>query len=790
MKKLLFILFAILQGNLILGQNIDQSILTKTWRATWVSYPEESDNDFAVYHFRKVLTLSEKPLTYVIHVSADNHYKLYVNGVLVSVGPASGDLNNWKYETVDIAPYLQTGNNVVLATVWNEGKYRAITQFSNTTAFILQGNTTKEYELNTNKDWLCIKDTAYKPVAQKPVGYFAADPGILVNMNLTSDECLKPEFECKNWKSAQYVSPAIPKGIHSMFYSPWMLVPSGLPQQERTVMRLVKTPRVDGISVPAAFPSVKSSLNIPANSKVSILLDQTFLTNAYPTLIYSKGKNTRIALQYAEGLFNDQFAKLNRNNIEGKKIIGRTDSLICNGMQNQTFTTLKWRTYRYLQLDIQTANEPLVINDIYGTFTGYPFKNNTTFSSEKPLLDSILQIGWRTARLCAVETYFDCPYYEQLQYIGDTRIQMMVSYYNSGDDRLAKNAINLIDASRLPEGITQSRYPSSKVQIIPPFSLLWIGMLSDYYRYCTDSNFVKSKLAGVRQVLSFFANYQQEDGTLKNVPYWNFTDWATGLSKGWKFGIAPVSKNGASSVQDLQLLRAFQLASELEYNLGNKAFAAEYKTKAAQLQQTILKKYWNVDKKLFADNEDMETYSQHANVLAILTGTITGEDSKGVFQRIINNSDIAQASIYFKYYMNQAMVKVGLGDDYLNHLDIWKKNIQLGMTTWGEDSNVETTRSDCHAWGASPNIELFRTVLGIESDAPGFAKVKIEPHLGDLKKVSGSMPHPKGAIKVAYSCNKKNKWIISVNLPEGISGNFIWKGKIFSLKSGNNQLEL
>ncbi len=45
----------------------------------------------------------------------------------------------------------------------------------------------------------------------------------------------------------------------------------------------------------------------------------------------------------------------------------------------------------------------------------------------------ILNTGWRTARLCAHETYMDCPFYEQLQYGGDARIQMLVSLYTTGD---------------------------------------------------------------------------------------------------------------------------------------------------------------------------------------------------------------------------------------------------------------------------------------------------------------------------------------------------------------------
>ncbi|MEJ0033876.1 MAG: hypothetical protein WDO15_27670 [Bacteroidota bacterium] len=120
-------------------------------------------------------------------------------------------------------------------------------------------------------------------------------------------------------------------------------------------------------------------------------------------------------------------------------------------------------------------------------FTGYPFQVVSSFSTDKPNLQKNLEIGWRTARLCAGETYMDCPYYEQLQYFGDTRIQCLVTMFNSKDDRLVRNAILQGDQSRFAEGVTMSRYPTAQVQIIPPFSLWWIGMvhgLLDVSRRC------------------------------------------------------------------------------------------------------------------------------------------------------------------------------------------------------------------------------------------------------------------------------------------------------------------
>src|SRR5690606_7710641 len=161
------------------------------------------------------------------------------------------------------------------------------------------------------------------------------------------------------------------------------------------------------------------------------------------------------------GDWRSQNKKGNRNDITNKRFVGVRDQIISNGDTQQTYTPLWWRTYRYLNVDIETKAEETIIDDLYGLFTAYPFSFNASFHPPDPALTTILETGWRTARLCAHETYFDCPYYEQLQYIGDTRIQALVSLYNSGDDRLMRNAITQMDQSRMAEGITLSRYPTA-----------------------------------------------------------------------------------------------------------------------------------------------------------------------------------------------------------------------------------------------------------------------------------------------------------------------------------------
>jgi alpha-L-rhamnosidase len=311
--------------------------------------------------------------------------------------------------------------------------------------------------------------------------------------------------------------------------------------------------------------------------------------------------------------------------------------------------------------------------------------------------------------------------------------------------------------------------------------------LHDYFMYRSDHEFVESTLHGTREVMNFFARRQSSDGSLKNVPYWIFTDWTQGT--GWNFGMAPVGKNGESSILDMQLLWVYQLAGEMENQLGLKDLAAQYKGKADQLKATIQRKYWDSNRGLYADTEDKDVFSQHANSLAILSGVISEDKASELANKILSDTTLVPASIYFKYYLHQALVKAGLGDSYLKWLDKWRENISLGLSTWAETSDVNTSRSDCHAWGSSPNIEFYRTILGISSEAPGFSKIKVEPHLGDLKNIGGEMPHPKGTIVVKYNL-QKGALQAEIDLPQNTEGTFIWKGQKHIMKGGKNNFKL
>jgi len=767
-------------------QDLINPELYGNWPAKWIAVPDEPVNAFGVYHFRKSFDIASIPSTFIVHVSADNRYKLFINGELIGLGPSRGDRFNWNFETIDLAPYLIQGKNTIAAVVWNYAEDRPPAQVSlDRTEFILQGNTKNEEIVNTNNSWVCTKNNAYERW-RVPVYSYTVGPGELFRSESYLWGWEEIDFNDSAWKNARETQNGCMKS--TVDHGGRLLVPSPIPSSELKKERFASVRLNSGADVPQDFLSNENkSVIIPADTKVRLILDQQHLTTGYLTMLFEKGKDAEIRLGYSEAYFSDMPTrrKDNRNEIDGKTFEGYEDKIIADGGRNRTFTSLWWRTWRYVEMNIETKSEPLVLKDIYGTFCAYPFTNETAFSAPgNEYLEKMLEIGWRTARLCANETYMDCPYYEQLQYFGDTRIQAMITLYNTHDVKLVKNALEQGRQSLLADGLTQSRYPTSHLQIIPPFSLWWINMGYDYWMYRGDEDYVKTLLPAYRNVLAWYEQQLKPNKSLDHVPYWFFTDWSAGLPWG-----EPVrDRDGNSSIQDLTFILALDAASRMEEAFGIPGMAEHYKNISESMKKTMREKYWDESRGLFADTFDHRSYSQHTNSLAILAGLVKDEEAKNVMRNLLTQKDLIQCTIYFRYYLHQALNKSGLGNELLDNLQIWKDQMALGLTTWAE--SPEPSRSDCHAWGSSPNIEFYRILLGIDTDAPGFRKVRITPHLGNLTVVSGSMPHPDGFISAEYNLDKSGKLKAVITLPSSLTGVFVWKNKEYPLKGGKQEFSL
>jgi len=771
------------------SQTVNPELLTHLWKAKWIAAPEGPRREFGVFHFRKTFSLPSVPAHFIIHTSGDNRYELFVNNERVLAGPARGDLYHWRYETLDIASHLRAGKNVLAAVVWNFAEDAPMAQMTSETGFILQGDDDAEAITNTDSTWKSLRDPGIEIIgwdSKKMGDYFVVGPGERVDGSKYAWGWQAVDYDDSQWEAAHELVQGGPRGIQDS-PSRWMLVPRSIPAMEERPERLKRVVRTNGAPEPLRPDTIqqllegRSALQVPANAHVTLLLDQTYLTTAYPELVTTGGRGSEVTLTYAEALRAKDRQKGNRNETEGKEIFGFQDVFVPDGGEHRLFRPLWWRTYRYLQVDIATASEPLVLEDLRGAFTAYPFTVRASFESDDPTLAKIWDVGWRTARLCAHETYMDCPYYEQLQYAGDTRVQALISLYVTGDDRLVKNAIELLGDSRTPEGLTQSRYPSFLPQYIPPFSLFWIAMLHDLWWYRGEKEFVAEYLPIARGALGWFERHLVPSGLLGRMEWWSFVDW----TRDFEDGVPPQEAEGQSSILSLQFAAALQEAAELESSLGLQEGAQHDRALAGRITQAVRNTCWDPGRRLIADTPARRHFSEHANILAVLTDAIPPAEQQQVMKIVLADHTLTQCSYYFRFYLSRGLKKAGLADEYLSQLAPWRKMLDLGLTTWAE--TPEPTRSDCHAWSAHPNFDLLATVAGIESAAPGFTKVAIEPHLGTLERLQATLPHPKGEVTVHYQ-RQGQSLVADVSLPAQLSGWFLWQGKKLPLHGGSQHL--
>ncbi len=532
-------------------------------------------------------------------------------------------------------------------------------------------------------------------------------------------------------------------------------------------------------------------LVIPAKTWRRIIIDLETYRCAYPSLTFSGGQGARIRIRWSESLFLPKWQKIkgmykvqvkgDRNQTDGKYFIGIGDEIEPDGKDKCVFEPLWWEAGRFMEISVRTGSQSLTIEDFHLIETGYPHSFKGGFKSSDSRLDYISEISRRTLQMCSHETYMDCPYYEQLMYVGDTRIQALATYILGNDDRLPRKAIRMFNSSRIPSGLTQSRYPCRDPQIIPPFSLWWVAMVHDFATWRGDMDFVRSMMPGVRAVLDHFASLIRPDGLVANPNGWNFLDWV----EGWTWGVHPDGGRGVSGPLNWQAAMTFKMAAELERMIGETEMEKRFGRLAGKIAKSADRIFWDEKRKLYSDDLDHRHFSEHSQCLAILGDLIPQGRRKTLAKTLFTAQDIFRTTIYFSHYLFETYRVLGRADKLFERLGVWFEHAKLGLTTTLE--SPEPSRSDCHAWSAHPLYHFAASLAGVRPLAPGFAAVEIRPQLGPLKWIDANIASPKGMIRVEL---KKEKDNVSgfIRLPAGLSGTLVNGKRRMPLHPGENRL--
>ncbi len=695
-----------------------------------------------------------------VHVSADERYCLYLDGQRVGRGPERGSNRAWFYESYDLD--LSAGSHRLVALVWRLGQIGPLAQVGLAGGFLLEAEGPLGSLLSTRTAaWTCkpvVGLTFSLPAGQQGMAWF-------VEPIQMTDGAAYPwgieRGEGAGWgpTTVRHEDLAVPFGI----YPSHVLHPATLPAQLSAVRQ---GGRVRSVSAGAwsdaqaitlspgiglanevvawqALTDYSTPVTIPAFSRRQVVLDLENYVCAYPQLTLSAGAGSRVIVGWAEALHLDDTgqAKAQRDEVEGRTFIALCrDVFLTDGGARRFFEPLWWRAGRYIEVLIETADEPLSVERFELLETRYPLEMESRFSSSDPLLDGVTPIALRGLQMCAHETYMDCPYYEQMMYVGDTRLEALTTYAISSDDRLPRKAIRLFDLSRLPDGLTQARYPGRDVQVIPPFALWWVGMVYDYALWRGDRAFVAGQMPGVRAVLDGFLRHIGPNHLLRAPDGWNFSDWVPG----WPLGVPPDGFDGISGLLHWHLITILGLAAQLEAWAGDPLAGQRWQTHQAALAAAARRALWDERRELFADDLAHTQFSEHTQCLALLSGVLEPDERDRVGQRLLHDASLTRTTIYFTHYLFEAYRLLEHSAAFFDRMGLWFDLPAQGFKTPPEQP--EPSRSDCHGWGAHPLYHDFASLLGIRPAAFGFEQVEIAPMPGHLTRLVGEMVHPRGRI--------------------------------------------
>jgi hypothetical protein len=743
-----------------------------------------------------------------VSVSGDSRYLFFCNGVLIGRGPAKGDVNHHFFETFDLTPQLRTGRNVLAALVLDMSHVAhrpallgaPCSVMTYTGGFVLEGAVRNRagaevVDLRTDANWRVAVDTAHRfqnenTTFEGYLGYFEHRVSSLIppGWNL-------PDHDDSAWAPAHVLFKAELLENRRDPTSPYGLIPRMIPPlAEEAIERFSDVFVPGGQDAPAGWAGViagDSAVTIAAGTEVEVILDHAKLTSAFPQLAVAGGAGATVRLIYAEALrlpwetpgalllgrkqslanLASHFADENTGWTFDRrgKITGWCDVWEPAGHGTATapevFEPLHWRAYRYVGLRIKVGSVPLVIHGVTQRFTVYPYNVAATFVSSDARLDRVWTASIETMRLCSHETFEDCPHYEQMQYAGDTMITSKIAMLATADYRLSRQALYHFDWSRLSDGLTQSRYPSRLVQIIPTWSLHWITNLRDYFLCSGDAATVRDLLPGVRAVLDWYRRHTDATGLPAKLPFWNITDWCPW----WPRGVVPGADSGPTTILSAQYIQGLADVAELLRQLGDAPrHAAEIdalESEAARLRVALHALTWSESEGLYFDRPGGPEVSQCGNAWAIIAGVAGPRETARIFQRFPLDAKLAPGSFFCWHFIFTALVRAGLYDRMPTYLGPWHESLDYGLTTFVEENSY--WRSLCHAWSAHPALEFMQRILGVVPTAPGFAGVTIAPHRCGLTHATGRVCTPRGPIDVAWRV-VEGAFALEVTAPAGL----------------------
>lgn len=397
------------------------------------------------------------------------------------------------------------------------------------------------------------------------------------------------------------------------------------------------------------------------------------------------------------------------------------------------------RAFRYLFIQ-GAGTEQFILTALYEFL---PFDLRGSFTCSNEMINRIWDTAEYTFHLNSREFFLDGIKRDRWVWSGDAYQSYLINNYLYFDTDITKRTIIAL----------RGKDPIAKhINTILDYSFFWIMSIDAYYQATKDTDFITFIYPRMKSMMDYCISLADDDGFIRGREEdWVFIDWAE------------IDKTGAVSAEQMLFAESLKATWSCGELLGHSE--ERYLKHYDQLKEQIKASFWDEERGAYIDSFESgkRNITRHANIFALLWGYADTEQRERIIANVLLNDTVPQISTpYFKFYELEVMCNIGRLEYVTDQIqDYWGGMLQLGATTFWEEYNPAVTglerygmygdrygKSLCHAWGASPIYLLGRYYLGVDSTSAGYDTFVVEPQLGGLEWMKGTVPVNGGTVSV------------------------------------------
>lgn len=596
----------------------------------------------------------------VLKITADDYFKLYINGEFVTQGPPPSYPQAYYYMELPVGRFLKSGENVIAVHTLYQGLINRVwVSGDNRESLWAELTVGGKVFLVTDESWKCKISSAYAPLSI--VGYDTQYMELFDSRSEDTD-FKKEDFDDGKWQNAKIKK-----------YNDYNLIKSPIEPLEIYEVE------------PKAVRKTESGYFYDFGQEAIGYL-----------VVTAKGeKDDEIIIRQGEELNDDVRFNLRSNCRYEEKWI------LSDGAD--TLDQFDYKGFRFAELIVPETAE---IISVKFRIRHYPFKQKAVYKSINADFDNIIKLCVNTVKYGTQEIIPDCPTREKGSYLGDFCISGRAQALLTGDTTfLKKTILDFCRTSFICKGL-MSVATSSFMQEIADYGLIFPSLVLWTYKFDGDIDFLKSVEPTLKGMYEYFASFDRGDGLIEKLyGQWNLVDWPANLRDGYDFPLTKPISDGVHNALNALWIGFLKAMNEIEVACGNEKVAETDK-----VIRSFYKALYNDETGLFCDSESKTHSAVHSNIFPLLFG-IYGKDEelKKRLVKMIYDKKLNSMGVYMAYFALAALVENGERDKAIEltlDKNAWLNMIKEGATTtfeaWGKEQKWNT--SLFHPWAVAPLI--------------------------------------------------------------------------------------